>query len=243
MASPSDACRNRSTVTARCGRASPVNRWGWNHSPGVDCWVARVEEWVALRSSSAANVWGVETAIEFRGLERSELSLISEIDRTERIEVLYDQQGGLDGGLARGAGPLGPLQGQPLLRPGEPGERLGVPRRRFAGRVLELLAGRHGVEEQASVAIGLARVLETRVRSRPSIRHLTRYRRLGAGVPLADAPTPKTWTFCGASLTGTASYHHDRSVAVSGGTTVVRAVNRVPERRSAGRRLPCGNRA
>lgn len=37
--------------------------------------------------------WGVETAIEFRGLERSELSRISEIDRTERIEVLYDQQG------------------------------------------------------------------------------------------------------------------------------------------------------
>lgn len=36
---------------------------------------------------------GVERAVEFRGVERSELSRISEIDRTERIEVLYDQQG------------------------------------------------------------------------------------------------------------------------------------------------------
>jgi GNAT superfamily N-acetyltransferase len=35
----------------------------------------------------------VETAIEFRDLERSELSLIREIDRTERIDVLYEQQG------------------------------------------------------------------------------------------------------------------------------------------------------
>jgi GNAT superfamily N-acetyltransferase len=31
--------------------------------------------------------------VEFRRLERSELSRVSEIDRTERIEVLYDQQG------------------------------------------------------------------------------------------------------------------------------------------------------
>lgn len=37
--------------------------------------------------------WGVETEIEFQRLERSDLSRIREIDRTERIEVLYDQQG------------------------------------------------------------------------------------------------------------------------------------------------------
>jgi GNAT superfamily N-acetyltransferase len=38
-------------------------------------------------------VWAVTTAIEVRRLERSELSRVSEIDRTERIEALYDQQG------------------------------------------------------------------------------------------------------------------------------------------------------
>jgi hypothetical protein len=52
-----------------------------------------VEEWVALRSSTGANVGTVETAVEFRRLERSALSRVGEIDRTERIEVLYDQQG------------------------------------------------------------------------------------------------------------------------------------------------------
>lgn len=35
----------------------------------------------------------METAIELRGLEWSELARISEIDRTERIEVLYEQHG------------------------------------------------------------------------------------------------------------------------------------------------------
>jgi GNAT superfamily N-acetyltransferase len=35
----------------------------------------------------------VDPQVEFRRLERSELSRIGEIDRTERIDVLYDQQG------------------------------------------------------------------------------------------------------------------------------------------------------
>jgi len=43
--------------------------------------------------SRGCNCWGVDTLIEFRALERSELSRLREIDRTERIEVLYDQHG------------------------------------------------------------------------------------------------------------------------------------------------------
>ena len=35
----------------------------------------------------------VESALEFRRLGRTELSRVAEIDRTERIDVLYDQQG------------------------------------------------------------------------------------------------------------------------------------------------------
>ena len=35
----------------------------------------------------------VEPAVEFRRLGRTELSRVAEIDRTERIDVLYDQQG------------------------------------------------------------------------------------------------------------------------------------------------------
>jgi GNAT superfamily N-acetyltransferase len=35
----------------------------------------------------------VQTAIEFRALDRSDLSRLSDIDRTERIEVLYVQEG------------------------------------------------------------------------------------------------------------------------------------------------------
>lgn len=35
----------------------------------------------------------MESAVEFRRLERSELSRVAEIDRRERIEVLYDQHG------------------------------------------------------------------------------------------------------------------------------------------------------
>ena len=35
----------------------------------------------------------VEPALEFRGLDRTELSRVGEIDRRERIDVLYDQHG------------------------------------------------------------------------------------------------------------------------------------------------------
>ena len=35
----------------------------------------------------------VESALEFRRLGRTELSRVAEIDRTERIDVLYDQHG------------------------------------------------------------------------------------------------------------------------------------------------------
>jgi len=35
----------------------------------------------------------VEPAVEFRALDRTELSRVAEIDRTERIDLLYDQHG------------------------------------------------------------------------------------------------------------------------------------------------------
>ena len=40
-----------------------------------------------------ANVGAMEPAVQFRRLGRTELSRVDEIDRRERIDVLYDQHG------------------------------------------------------------------------------------------------------------------------------------------------------
>jgi len=43
--------------------------------------------------SSLCQRGAVESVVEFRGLDRTELSRVVEIDRRERIDVLYDQHG------------------------------------------------------------------------------------------------------------------------------------------------------
>ena len=48
---------------------------------------------VTPRRSTGANVTAVEPAVEYRRLSHTELTRVVEIDRTERIDVLYRQQG------------------------------------------------------------------------------------------------------------------------------------------------------
>jgi hypothetical protein len=75
-----------------------------------------------------------------------------------------------------------------------------------------------------------ARVLNERVRSRPSIRHLTRYRRFAVAVPFGGVPSEKTWTRCGvisrAPISRTAGVLDRRPRADVSGTGVVQSLDR-----------------
>jgi hypothetical protein len=63
---------------------------GWVVTGGPERWILGV---VAATALVGAGPLVEEPAVEFRRLQRTELSRVGEIDHTERINVLYDQHG------------------------------------------------------------------------------------------------------------------------------------------------------